>query len=177
MDDSTQAAKLNNRPYLILDIRPGVEYIRGHIATSVSFPLSRLSRAVGWECEEMLLYKNHPEWIIILCDEHEDNSSQFAETLIHRGYENIFVLSGGLRLARDKIGFPLVTTDQSMDISIAVAEFIHEKLSTFPIPPISMRQANEWWAVKSQSESNERKVRSRARSMSDCPSKKIWHFN
>lgn len=33
---------------------------------------------------------------------------EYASILIHRGYENVYVLSGGLKLAKDKFGYPLV---------------------------------------------------------------------
>ncbi|XP_066985032.1 centrosomal protein of 41 kDa-like [Macrobrachium rosenbergii] len=132
-------------PYVIIDVRPYNEYEKDHLATAVCHPFSRMSRAVGWECPAMLIYKNHPEFIIVIYDEGEDVGPEVVATLQHRGYENVFLLSGGLRLARDKFGPPLVTNEISTIVKQEVIEAITLQLSHIVLPPLSMAEASDWW--------------------------------
>lgn len=55
-----------------------------------------LSRATNYEIREMSAYKNQPGKMIVLYDSEEVYSTKVASTLVQRGYENIYVLSGGL---------------------------------------------------------------------------------
>lgn len=96
----------------------------------------------------MLAYKNHNEWIIVICDDNETLSQNVASILINRGYTNVFVLSGGLKLVRDKIGCPLITTHQGKNLSPAVTDFLAEKLPSVIIPPLRMEDAASWWVAK-----------------------------
>nr|XP_053630588.1 centrosomal protein of 41 kDa-like [Cherax quadricarinatus]XP_053630589.1 centrosomal protein of 41 kDa-like [Cherax quadricarinatus] len=137
-------------PYVIIDVRPQNEYLTSHLATAVNHPHSRLSRAVGWECAELLAYKNHPEFIIVAYDEGEDLAPEVVATLQHRGYNNIFMLSGGLHLARDKFGFPLVSDDSALTLRPQVISAISQQLSDTVLPPLSMADASEWWAAASK---------------------------
>ncbi|XP_068245630.1 centrosomal protein of 41 kDa-like isoform X3 [Palaemon carinicauda] len=72
-------------PYVMIDVRAYNEYERDHLTTAVCHPFSRMSRAVGWECPAMLIYKNHPEFIIVIYDEGEDVGPEVVATLQHRG--------------------------------------------------------------------------------------------
>ena len=47
------------------------------------------------------------EKIIIVYDHCEDMAPGYCATLLHRGYSNVYLLSGGLRLVADFVGFPL----------------------------------------------------------------------
>ena len=146
-------------PYLLIDLRPGSDFSREHIITALCHPIGRLARAVGWENPEMLTYKNHSDWIIVLYDENEDLAPDAAATLIHRGYQNIFVLSGGLHLVRDKIGPPVVTTDQSRNLQPKIVEFISERLAHVIVPPLSMVDAPNWWIANGNNSGSDRSVK------------------
>ncbi|KAK7067179.1 Centrosomal protein of 41 kDa [Halocaridina rubra] len=137
-------------PYVIIDVRPCHEYQEAHLATAVCHPYSKMSRAVGWESQDMLMYKNHPEFIIVIYDDCEDIAPEVAATLQHRGYENVFLLSGGLRLAKDKFGSPLVTNDCSTTLKQEVVDAIARQLSHTVLPPLSMADASDWWAATSK---------------------------
>ncbi|XP_027229615.1 centrosomal protein of 41 kDa [Penaeus vannamei] len=137
-------------PYVIIDIRPSQDYQESHLVTSVNHPASRMSRAVGWECPELLMYKNHSEFIIVVYDDAEDVAPEVAATLQHRGYSNIFMLSGGLRIAKDKFGFPLVTDDTSRILTQDAAKEIAQQVSVTVIPPLSMADASDWWEAASR---------------------------
>lgn len=48
----------------------------------------------------MLDYKNKDGKMIIVYDYDETVSHKFATTLIQRGYDNVFMLSGGIRITQ-----------------------------------------------------------------------------
>lgn len=102
--ESIPTKKKRDRPYLILDIRDVEDYKRGRLVTSKSYPFPRLCRSVNYETKDMLKFKNVEGKLIIVVDSDESMASRFATTLIQRGYDNVFILSGGLRVA--KIKFP-----------------------------------------------------------------------
>ena len=52
---------------------------------------------MNYESKDMLKFKNVPGKIIVIADSDEAMAAKFATVLIQRGYDNIFVLSGGLR--------------------------------------------------------------------------------
>ncbi|XP_047738839.1 centrosomal protein of 41 kDa isoform X2 [Hyalella azteca] len=96
--------------YLLVDVREATAYSTSHLITAINHPSCRLGRSINWECRELLQYRNHPDHIIIVYDYAEDLAPEYAATLVHRGYVNVFLLSGGLRLAQDKFSYPLVVT-------------------------------------------------------------------
>lgn len=58
-----------------------------------------LSRATNYESKDMLAFKNQPGKIIVIYDEDERLGPNAATTLVQRGYDNLFLLSGGMRIA------------------------------------------------------------------------------
>ncbi|OAF71201.1 Centrosomal protein [Intoshia linei] len=98
--DEDQLKNLQNEPYLLLDVRNKNEFDAIHIRTAQNFPLSLLSRANHFETNEMRNYKNKENAVIIICDYDESLAPKVAETLYQRGYDNIVMLSGGLKVTR-----------------------------------------------------------------------------
>jgi len=103
-----------NRPFLVMDVRDPDAYARSHISLSVNYPAIRLNRAFDYETREMLRLKNKGDGIIVLYDDDESIASKCATTLTQRGYDNVFLLSGGLRVASIKYPDSLVT-DRDLD--------------------------------------------------------------
>ncbi|XP_054710272.1 centrosomal protein of 41 kDa B-like isoform X2 [Uloborus diversus] len=101
---------IKNLPYLLLDVRDREDFLRCHIVTAKNYPSAMLSRSTGYETEEMKLYKNDRFKLIILYDEDETIASRVATTLIERGYENVFLLSGGLKFALEIFPIGLTTS-------------------------------------------------------------------
>ncbi|XP_029909004.1 centrosomal protein of 41 kDa isoform X2 [Myripristis murdjan] len=85
-------------PYLLLDVRDREEYDCCHIISAYSYPITTLHRAINPYTREVLDYRNAPEKIIILYDEDERRASEAATAMCQRGFENLFMLSGGLKL-------------------------------------------------------------------------------
>jgi centrosomal protein CEP41 len=96
-------------PYLLLDIRDRDEYAQCHIISSLNYPAAMLSRSVNNETKELLAYKNQAGKIIVIYDDDERIAPKAATTLIQRGYDNLFMLSGGLKLAARKFPEGLIT--------------------------------------------------------------------
>ncbi|KAM6201773.1 centrosomal protein of 41 kDa isoform 3-T3 [Rhynchocyon petersi] len=82
-------------PFLLLDVRDRDSYQQGHIVGAYSYPIATLSRTMNPYSNDILEYKNAHGKIIILYDEDERLASQAATTMCERGFENLFMLSGG----------------------------------------------------------------------------------
>lgn len=81
--------------YLIVDVRDMDDYNICHIRTAscVSGPMMRSDRFPL----DFYFYKNREGTVIILyCDE-EKESTECATLLINKGYDNVFLLTGGLK--------------------------------------------------------------------------------
>lgn len=96
-------------PYLLLDVRDRDQYQTCHIISAHSFPVAFLSRTMNPYTKEVLQYKNAPGKIIIVYDEDERVASLAATTMCQRGFENLFLLSGGLKVVGQKFPGSLLT--------------------------------------------------------------------
>lgn len=86
-------------PYLLLDVRDKDAYNQCHIISALNYPTAMLSRTNNSERKEMLAYKNKPGRIILMYDYDEDMAPRAASTIVERGFDNLFMLSGGLKMA------------------------------------------------------------------------------
>uniref|UniRef100_A0A1A7YPC4 Centrosomal protein 41 n=1 Tax=Iconisemion striatum TaxID=60296 RepID=A0A1A7YPC4_9TELE len=102
-------------PYLLLDVRDREQYDLCHIISAHSFPIATLSRTMNPYTKEVLEYKNALGRIIIVYDEDERIASQAATTMCERGFENLFMLCGGLRVIAQK--FPIGITTGSFPVA------------------------------------------------------------
>ncbi|XP_072519428.1 centrosomal protein of 41 kDa [Salminus brasiliensis] len=89
-------------PYLLLDVRDRDQYDQCHIISAHSYPIATLSRTMNPYTKDVLDYKNASGKIIILYDEDERLASQASTTMCERGFENLFMLSGGLKVIAQK---------------------------------------------------------------------------
>ncbi|CAF2085375.1 unnamed protein product [Rotaria magnacalcarata] len=96
-------------PYLIVDLRDKDEFNTNHIVSAHHYPAPMLSRCTNNESKELLIYKNQKGKIIILYDEDERMAPRAATIMIERGYNNLFLLSGGLKYAVKKFPRGLIT--------------------------------------------------------------------
>ncbi|RLN74245.1 hypothetical protein BBJ28_00000583 [Nothophytophthora sp. Chile5] len=81
-------------PYLVLDTRTKEEYAANRIHRAKSFPASYLNRDVL--LPEMHQFKNNEAKLIIIYDQDDKTAGQTAHILVQRGFDNVYVLSGGL---------------------------------------------------------------------------------
>ncbi|XP_038608088.1 centrosomal protein of 41 kDa isoform X1 [Tachyglossus aculeatus] len=96
-------------PFLLLDVRDRDSYNQCHIVGAYSYPIATLSRAMNPYSSDILEYKNAHGKIIILYDDDERLASQAATTMCERGFENLFMLSGGLKVLAQKFPEGLIT--------------------------------------------------------------------
>lgn len=96
-------------PFLLLDVRDRDSYQQCHIVGAYSYPIATLSRTMNPYSNDILEYKNAHGKILILYDDDERLASQAATTMCERGFENLFMLSGGLKVLAQKFPEGLVT--------------------------------------------------------------------
>jgi len=101
-DPSFLEEPYENCPYLLLDVRDEDEYERCHLVTAGNFPSAMLARTMNNFTKEILEFKNCEGKIIILYDEDERITNNVATTMVERGFDNVFVLSGGLKVLAQK---------------------------------------------------------------------------
>ncbi|XP_029471891.1 centrosomal protein of 41 kDa isoform X2 [Rhinatrema bivittatum] len=96
-------------PFLLLDVRDRDAYNSCHIIGAHCYPIAMLSRTMNPFTSDILQFKNAHGKIIILYDEDERIASQAATTMCERGFENVFMLSGGLKIISQKFPEGLIT--------------------------------------------------------------------
>ncbi|KAM5171399.1 centrosomal protein of 41 kDa [Mantella aurantiaca] len=96
-------------PYLLLDVRDRDCYDQCHVIGAHHYPTAMLSRTMNPFTQEILNYKNAQGKIIIIYDEDERIAGQAATTMCERGFENLFMLSGGLKVIAQKFPGGLTT--------------------------------------------------------------------
>ncbi|XP_077373368.1 centrosomal protein of 41 kDa [Festucalex cinctus] len=132
-------------PYLLLDVRERELYDQCHIISAHSFPIASLSRCMNPYTKEVLEYKNAQGKIIIVYDEDERIASQAATSMCQRGFENLFLLSGGLKVIAQK--FPEGMTIGALPASClpAAAPSKWKKCAPPPPPPPMTQPAPQRW--------------------------------
>ncbi|XP_040858298.1 centrosomal protein of 41 kDa isoform X4 [Ochotona curzoniae] len=94
-EPSTKDRPYPDCPFLLLDVRDRDSYQQCHIVGAYSYPIATLSRTMNPYSNDILEYKNAHGKIIIVYDDDERLASQAATTMCERGFENLFMLSGG----------------------------------------------------------------------------------
>lgn len=91
-DDTEEAVAL---PMLLLDVRDVASHAAFHIRRARSFPLQNLHQ--DRISAELHAYKNKADTLIVLYEDAERDAVLAATHLAEKGYDNVFVLTGGLR--------------------------------------------------------------------------------
>nr|AFB74714.1 CEP41 [Schmidtea mediterranea] len=159
-NDSGDPIVYDTMPYLLLDVRDRDQYDQCHIIKSLSYPSAMISRSVNFETKEMLACRNKPGKIIVIYDEEERIAPRVADTLVQRGYENLFMLSGGLRVAYKKFPKGLITGKISESIRHAVtpggqSKTKQKSVKAGDLPVTSQSQRSVQSSAISSSESSE----------------------
>ncbi|KAM6090440.1 centrosomal protein of 41 kDa isoform 1-T1 [Theristicus caerulescens] len=129
-------------PFLLLDVRDRDAYDQCHIVGAYSYPIATLSRTMNPYTNNILEYKNAHGKIIILYDTDERLASQAATTMCERGFENLFMLSGGLKVLAQKIPEGLVTGSLPASCQVAAPTGSARKKTSPKVPPA--RAENKW---------------------------------
>ncbi|GFS67787.1 centrosomal protein B, partial [Nephila pilipes] len=116
-------------PYLLLDVRSKEDFLKNHLKTARHFSATDLSHI--HETNELRLYRNKREEIIIVYDDDGISAIRVVNFLVERGYDNIYLLSGGLNYAFSvwpKGVVESVTVKNSKDYDIFVS---HQSIRLF----------------------------------------------
>ena len=89
-----EAKEEYEQPYLILDLRDAQSFEEYRVRQSRSYPSHNLKQ--DKYTSEMLQFKNREGKLIILYGNGERSSIAAATQLVERGFENIYVLEGGI---------------------------------------------------------------------------------
>lgn len=95
-----QTAILANKGGKIIDLRPAVDYKKGHIAGAQNIPAEQFSQKIPSS-------KIKPKHTIILVDKNGLGAKTHAKWLSENGYNDVYILSGGL-LTWEEENLPLV---------------------------------------------------------------------
>lgn len=109
MEEMSVVPEVESLPYLLLDVRDEDAFKQCHIIGALSYPSAMLSRSYNYFTKEILTFKNKLGKIIILYDEDERIAPAAATTFVQREVENVFMLSGGLKVLNKKFPEGLVT--------------------------------------------------------------------
>ena len=82
-----------NTTFLLLDLRDPDEHQKWHIKESINFPAVNIAR--DKTIPELFRFKNAPDKLIIIYMLDERQGVQYAQLLSEKGYDNVFLLSGG----------------------------------------------------------------------------------
>ncbi|NXM10567.1 CEP41 protein, partial [Ploceus nigricollis] len=129
-------------PFLLLDVRDRDAYEQCHIVGAYSYPIATLSRTMNPYTNNILEYKNAHGKIIIVYDNDERLASQAATTMCERGFENLFMLSGGLKVLAQKIPEGLITGTLPVSCQVAAPTGTARRKTTPRVPPT--RAENKW---------------------------------
>ncbi|NXW61678.1 CEP41 protein, partial [Eurystomus gularis] len=129
-------------PFLLLDVRDRDDYDQCHIVGAYSYPIATLSRTMNPYTNNILEYKNARGKIIILYDNDERLASQAATTMCERGFENLFMLSGGLKVLAQKIPEGLITGSLPVSCQVATPMGSARRRTSPRTPPT--RAENKW---------------------------------
>ena len=78
----------------MLDLREEANYTKFHIREAINFPAPNISRDITFG--QLIRFKNQSDKIIVVYMEDERLGTQYANVLFEKGFDNIYLLSGGI---------------------------------------------------------------------------------
>ncbi len=83
-----------DRPYLLLDVREVHKFDENHISQARNFPEILLNQDKS--IPELRQYRDIAESLVIVYAEKDKEAGRVAHRLVEKGYNNIFLLTGGI---------------------------------------------------------------------------------
>ena len=80
--------------FILLDLRDEEDYKKFHIKEAISFRAPNIVRDKVFS--QLLRFKNHPDKIIVIYMNDERNGTHQAKLLFEKGFDNVYLLSGGV---------------------------------------------------------------------------------
>jgi len=91
---SAQIGVTSDSNFLLLDMRDKDEYVKWHIKEAYSFPLMLLNQ--DKTIPELFRFKNKEDKMIIVYVNDERTGIIVGQSMVDRGYENTYLLTGGI---------------------------------------------------------------------------------
>ena len=92
--NTEQLGITNETTFLLLDMREESEYSEFHIKESINFPAPNVTR--DKIIPELYWFWNKEDKLIIIYMYDERSGTAAAKLLYEKGYDNVFLLSGGI---------------------------------------------------------------------------------
>lgn len=99
-------AKMNESDTLVLDVREAPDYVQRHIENSINTPLSKLKDHLK------KLGDQHKKPVLIAC-QNGTRSLTAAKLLAKEGFEQVFVINGGLQAWEEDYKLPVKLNKKS----------------------------------------------------------------
>jgi len=80
--------------FLLLDLRDPDDYVMWRIKEALNFPGPNISR--DKMIPEIFRFRNKADKLIVIYLSDERKGTQYAQLFYEKGYENIYLLSGGI---------------------------------------------------------------------------------
>lgn len=93
-------AKMNNTDTLLIDVREPPDFVQNHIEQATSTPLSKFPDIIS----TLLEHKNKP--VLVVC-QNGISSAAAAKKLTKAGFEQVFVITGGLNAWESDYKLPI----------------------------------------------------------------------
>jgi centrosomal protein CEP41 len=80
--------------FILLDLREEEDYKKWHIKESINFPAPNITRDKTFG--QLLRFKNQSDKIIVVYMYDERSGTHYAKILHEKGFDNVYLLSGGI---------------------------------------------------------------------------------
>ena len=107
-------AKMNDVETIVIDVREPHEYILSHIDQSINMPLGKLA-------EDLAKISDHKNKPILISCQTGTRSASAAKLLTKAGFENIFVITGGMQAWENDYKLPVKITSKQKNKAIPQA--------------------------------------------------------
>ena len=92
--NTEQLGITSDTKFILLDLREEDEFEKYHIKEAISFPAPNISR--DKVIPELYRFRNKEDKLIVVYMKDERSGSSAAKTFYEKGYDNIYLLSGGI---------------------------------------------------------------------------------
>jgi rhodanese-related sulfurtransferase len=102
-------AKMNNNDTLVVDVREPEEFLKGHIENAINTPLGNLPTHLS----KLETHKSKP--VLIAC-QNGTRSASAAKQLTKAGFEQVFVITGGMQAWEGDYKLPIKSTGKQKSV-------------------------------------------------------------
>ena len=96
---------MNDSDTIVIDVREPEEFLKGHIENAISTPLGNLSTHLS----KLETHKKNP--VLIAC-QNGTRSASAAKLLTKAGFEQVFVIIGGMQAWENDYKLPIKSTNK-----------------------------------------------------------------